>query len=151
VIAFWAVAAVLGLVIFGVTAWQAVSVSQAGRDDARERIAAVRARVGSRPPMVDVDAAFTVVRRTQHPDTEPTALDTLGVLAYRATSRNLVRIDVPFWFCKLKGPALEFVLRDTDLDLEQLGVSIEDLERHGPGLILDETSPDGDSLLVWTE
>jgi hypothetical protein len=26
-----------------------------------------------------------------------------------------------------------------------------DLERHGPGLILDEASGNGDRLLVWTQ
>jgi hypothetical protein len=51
----------------------------------------------------------------------------------------------------LKGPAIQFALRGTEIDLKELGVSAADLESHGPGLVLDETSANGDRLLVWTE
>ena len=51
-----------------------------------------------------------------------------------------------------KGP------RPTQLDVlayrareQRLGVTPADLERHGPGVVLDETRANGDRLLVWTE
>jgi hypothetical protein len=75
----------------------------------------------------------------------------LRVLAYRAPQQRLVHADVPFWFLKVKGPAVRYALRDTGLDLDRLDVSLADLERYGVCLILDETRANGDRLLVWTE
>jgi hypothetical protein len=61
-----------------------------------------------------------------------------------------VRANVPFWFFKLKGPAIQLVLRGTEIDLKKLGVTAADLESHGPGLVLDEIRSNGDRVLVWT-
>jgi hypothetical protein len=58
---------------------------------------------------------------------------------------------VPFWFLKVKGPAVQYALRGTGLDLKRLGVSPADLEGYGVCLILDQTRTNGDRLLVWTE
>ena len=62
-----------------------------------------------------------------------------------------MRADVPFWFLKTKGAALQDPLHGTGLDLERLGVTPADLERYGVCLVLDETRANGDRLLVWTE
>jgi hypothetical protein len=75
----------------------------------------------------------------------------MRVLAYRRPEQRLVRADVPLWFLKLKGPAVQYALRGTGLDLERLGVTPADLERYGACVVLDETRANGDRLLVWTE
>jgi hypothetical protein len=62
-----------------------------------------------------------------------------------------VSIDSPFWFVKLKGPAAAYVLEDTGLDLERLGLTPAMLERCGPAVIVDHTSHDGSRLLIWTQ
>lgn len=90
--------------------------------------------------------------RRQPPERNQAAPPTrLRVLAYRTPQQRLVQADVPFWFLRLKGPAVQYALRGTGLDLEQLGVSPADLERYGICLLLDETRTNGDRLLVWTE
>jgi hypothetical protein len=75
----------------------------------------------------------------------------LHALAYHASNRRLVRADVPFWFLKAKGPAVQYSLRGTGLDLQRLGVTPGDLQRYGPSFVLDETRTNGERLLVWTE
>ena len=37
------------------------------------------------------------------------------------------------------------------MDLEDLKLSVEDLERFGPTLIVDQTSADGKRVLVWSQ
>ena len=37
------------------------------------------------------------------------------------------------------------------MDLEDLRLSIEDLERYGPTLIVDHQAPDGQRVLVWSK
>ena len=42
-------------------------------------------------------------------------------------------------------------MRDTGFDVDALKLTASDLERAGARVILDETRPGGDRLLVWTE
>ena len=101
--------------------------------------------------MLRVDAAGVVTRRQAPEISQAVPPTRLRVLAYRAPERRLVQAEVPFWFLKLKGPAVRYALRGTGLDLERLGVSPADLERYGVCLILDEARANGDRLVVWTE
>lgn len=145
-----AAGAVVGFSIFGVMVSRAVDVEEADRPEALRRFSAARAAFAGQEPMLDLDASGRVVRRADPPDARPRALERLEVLAYRAGDERLVSAHVPFWFFRLKRPALEYVLRGTGLDLDRLQLTAADLERHGPGLVLDEASGNGDRLLVWT-
>jgi hypothetical protein len=66
-------------------------------------------------------------------------------------SERLIRSEVPFWFFRMKAPAAQMLVRDSELDLSALGLTAADLQREGPTLILNETSSEGNRLLVWTE
>ena len=41
-------------------------------------------------------------------------------------------------------------LNGSKMDLEDLRLTIHDLERQGPSLIVDHQAPDGDRVLVWS-
>ena len=148
----WGVAAaVAGLGIFAFLVWRSVTVERAGPQDASIRFAAVRDRFAGIEPILQVDADGAVRRRDVPTDGDVTRPTRLRVLAYRVAEQRLVRADVPFWFLKTKGAALQYSLHGTGLDLERLGVTPADLERYGVCLVLDETRANGDRLLVWTE
>ncbi len=146
-----AVGAGVGLTVFGILAYRAVTVERADAPEALRRFAAIRATVGGAAPLLMLDGAGRVARR-QEPPAGPRARPArLGVLAYRARDQRLLTADVPFWFFKLKGPAAQFAVRGTGLDLERLQITAADLERYGPAVVIDHTNRDGDRLLVWTE
>jgi hypothetical protein len=148
----WVAAAALASIgIFGFLGWQSVTVEPAAPDDALRRFAEIRSRLALTSPMLQIDATGGVTRRTAPPEAATVPPTRLRVLAYRAPQQRLVHADAPFWFLKMKGPAVRYALRDTGLDLDRLGVSPADLERYGICLILDETRKNGDRLLVWTE
>jgi hypothetical protein len=50
---------------------------------------------------------------------------------------------------KTGGARIDFNGRRMDLD--DLKLSVEDLERYGPTLIVDHTSEDGERVLVWSQ
>jgi hypothetical protein len=79
------------------------------------------------------------------------AIARLKALAWRDGDRQLVSADTPFWFVKLKGPAARFALEGTGFDLDRLGLTAADIERVGPGIVVDHAGADGNRLLVWTE
>lgn len=105
----------------------------------------------SRVPLVEMDDTRRVIRRAVAAEPSERPVARLRALVSRAADRRLVSVDSPFWFVKLKGPAAAFVLQDTGLDLDRLGLTPADLERAGPAIVFDHGSPDGSLLLMWTE
>jgi hypothetical protein len=146
-----AAGALIGFTIFGVLVYRAVTVEQADAPAALRRFAAIRAAVGAGAPLLTLDEAGRVTRRADPPASERARPTRLGVLAYRAHDERLIAVDIPFWFFKLKGPAAQFAVRGTGLDLERLQITAADLELHGPSVVIDQSSTTGDRLLVWTE
>ncbi len=76
---------------------------------------------------------------------------TLAVALIPLALSKIIRIDAPFWFLRLKGPALGLVLRQADFDMAELGVTARNLESHGRGLVIDDARDTGDRWLVWVE
>jgi hypothetical protein len=72
-------------------------------------------------------------------------------MAWDPDDRKLVRVKVPFWVLRLTHPGAQLKFGTDEIDLEHLKVTIEDLERHGPGLILDHREPNGSHVLLWAE
>ena len=144
-------AAVVGLSVFGYFAWRAVTMERADAEQALQEFTTVRDTFGGTEPMLRVDTSGQVVRGTPPIVAEGRRPSQLKLLVYHAGRQRLARANVPFWFFKLKGPAVQFALRGTEVDLKKLGVTAADLEKRGSGLVLDETRANGDRLLVWTE
>jgi hypothetical protein len=146
-----AIGAVVGFSIFGVMVWRAVDVEEMPAPDALRRFAEARGPFAGVTPILELDDHGRLVRRARPAPEDAARPHTLRVLAYRAADRRLIRADVPFWFFELKGPAIEYALAGTGLDLERLGVTPGELKRYGPTLVIDHTGADGDRLLVWTD
>lgn len=144
-------AAVLGVGVFLTMAWRATTVTETGPDGATDRVEAVcRSFAGSESLLV-LAPPGRYVRRDPPPPPRSGKISHLYVLAYRVALGRLIEVDVPFWFFKLKAPAAQFLVDGTGFDLNDLGVTAADLERQGPGIILDLEGPDGERLFIWTD
>ena len=64
--------------------------------------------------------------------------------------QGVFRLKMPFWGVTI-GNRRNLRVSRPDGRTVDLQVSAEDLERRGPGLILDRTDERGRQLLVWTE
>jgi hypothetical protein len=151
VFGFVLVCGLAGIVAFVVLASRSITVVSASRAEAERRIASIRAGLPSKVPLVDIDDSGRVVRMT--PSSEGTArpVARLKAVAWRDADQRLVSADTPFWFLKLKAPAARYALEGTGFDLDRLGLTPADIERFGPGIIVDHIGRDGGLLLVWTE
>ena len=81
-------------------------------------------------------------------------LETLRVLAYDPDAEKLVRVSIPFWLLRLAptNKRMSFLSDNgIDFDSDRVHLSLDDLERRGPGLVVDHTDRRGSLLLVWTE
>ena len=145
------IAAALGLSAFGFLSWRAVSLDQADPAQAQREFAMVREGMVRIQAIVLLDESGALAPMRPPAGADKVHLSHIKALAYQADKQGLARVTVPFWFYKLKGPAIQLALHDTKINLKKLGVSAADLERHGPGMVLDESRTNGDQLMIWTD
>jgi hypothetical protein len=114
---------------------------------------AVRTRFRGQRPLIELDERGRFLRsNTGRPAPEhPQSPDALYVLAFDPDDEGLVKVTVPFWLLRLKMRHTKIDLGGSSMDLEDLKLTVEDLERFGPTLILDQTNAGGDRVLVWSQ
>ena len=68
-------------------------------------------------------------------------LEALRVLAYDPDAEKLVHVSIPFWLLRLapSGKRMSFLSDNgVDFDSDRVHLTLDDIERRGPGLILDQ-------------
>jgi hypothetical protein len=124
-------------------------------EKAGAQFAEARARFAGQRPLLELKHGDEpVLHREAIPAEMPEAkLETLRVLAYDTDEEKLVRVSIPFWLLRLAPSRHVSFLSDTgiDFDSDRVRLTLDDLERRGPGLILDQADHRGSHVLVWTE
>lgn len=111
----------------------------------------VKDRFASQQPLIELDDHGHFLRaHTDRPagDKRP---QTLYVMAFDPDDGRVVKVNVPFWLLRLKMRGTHINIGRDNLDLQDLNLTVEDLERFGPTLILDHQERDGSRVLVWSE
>lgn len=148
----------LGFVAIGVVVASVAYVRQhleqstVGDAEASKAIAEVRARFVGRPPLVEFRGnvpRYHTERATS--DATRHTLTAVRVLAYDPRDDQLTRFSLPFWLVRLKSGPISFGAYASGLDDGGVKLTAEELERYGPGLILDLAGPRGERVLVWVE
>ena len=123
-------------------------------DSAGQQFAAARARFAGQQPLIEIRKDDQpVLHRELIPKTMPAAkLDTLRVLAYDTHAGKMVNVSIPMWLLRMAPNKFSF-LNDNgiDFDSDRVHMTLDDLERRGPGLLLDQADRRGSQVLVWTE
>ena len=111
----------------------------------------IRQRFATQKPLIELDEHGGFLRaNTDRPaGTQPPK--TLNVMAFDPHDEKVVRLELPFWLLRLKGSGGNFDIGRSNVDLARMRLTVEDLERHGPILILDQKDTDGSRVLVWSQ
>ena len=125
-----------------------VSPAAAAKD-----FAAVRARFTGQPALIELDDRGNFVRaHTDRPTpAQVKSPEKLHVLAYNPEDGRIVRLSIPFWLLRLKTGNASIDFNGRQMDLEDLKLSVEELERFGPTLIAEHQAPDGRHVIVWSQ
>src|SRR5262249_32842539 len=122
-------------------------------ESASAEFQSARARFAGQQPLIELAQHERPIVHMRTPKNAP-ELQSLRVLAYDPREGKLVRVSLPFWLLRL-APASRHMRLGTaemDFDSDRLHLTMDDIERAGPGLLLDTESPgDGVLVLVWTE
>ncbi|MGD8375225.1 MAG: hypothetical protein PVF68_03720 [Acidobacteriota bacterium] len=147
--------AVAGISISGYlfSRWSEVLPADSAGAEAAFRDA--RERAGGGPAYVEILPTGQVRVRRELEGTERRPFASLHLLAWDPEAARLVRIAFPFWFVRMKmNDAVNLGTITTALAGDwrhlDLRVSVRDLERRGPGIVLDHEMDDGSRVLLWT-
>jgi hypothetical protein len=147
-------AAVVGGTMFFI--YRHVDARPTSETSAKEEFAAARARFQGQQPLIEIRHNEEAVMHRDLLQDAPRSdkkLAALRVLAYDDGAGKLVRVSIPFWLLRMVPSHNLSFLNDEgiDIDTHRVRLTLEDLERRGPGLILDQKDRHGSQVLVWTE
>ena len=159
--AAWASVAVAILVIVGAVAvaaiggglylfFEHVKTDLVPADAAAIEFERTRVRFVGRPALVEFPGPFEAVvhRDSAAPRHQ---VEALNILAYDPDAHKLVRTEIPGWLLRLVSVGGRIRLANLDLFGSGNRLTLEDLERHGPGLVLEIQKKDGERVLVWVQ
>jgi hypothetical protein len=99
-----------------------------------------------------------VVHRPPENATRRAELQAIRALTYDERNGQLITIDVPIWLARWalsnRGGSTghrRMTFGDGTVEFESGDLTFEDIERNGPGLILDAVDERGAQVLVWAE
>jgi hypothetical protein len=118
----------------------------------------LRARFAGEQPLLDM--RFRKPSTNLNASRVPAPLHSFHTVIFDTRgAQRLVRITVPYWFGKHYAHhsggfvwlgELTF-FDDTEFDPEKIQLSLDEVERHGPGLLVDYRHPTGGQFIAWVE
>jgi hypothetical protein len=153
IVGFIAAAAIGGTAYFF---YNHIHTENAQTADAAKEFEAARGRFAGQQPLIEMRrSGEPLLHREMLTSERPgRTLESLRVLAYDPDGERLVRVSIPMWLLRLAPTSKRMsFLNDNgvDFDSERVHLTLEDLERRGPGLVLDHKDRRGSLVLVWTE
>ena len=122
--------------------------------NARRQFVDARARFAGQQPLIEMRRGDEpLLHREVMTASQPERIETLRVLAYDEHAGKLVNVSIPMWLLRMFPSKRMSFLSDNgiDFDSDRVHVTLEALERRGPGLVLDQSDRRGSQVLVWTE
>ena len=143
----------IGGIIFSVSFLrQSMSVTGMSATAADSEFDSVRARFAGQQPLIQlVDGRPQYDADRAAASTSTTPLKTMHVMAWDDEEGQLVTFALPFWLLRLKSGPIQLSAYSQGWDDRGVSFRVEDLERHGPGLLMDVKEPDEGRVLIWVE
>lgn len=156
-IALWVVAIgiVLACIVGGSAAlivWRQTTITTSEATDATTQFERIKAQFPQRTPLVEIVDPGPVmmdVRIHRVPESASRqAVKFFHVLVFDARTKRLIRSRAPVWWMTFSA---ENLLANVGVRVGDLALTVADVERFGPGVVLDFTPPPGGRVLVWVE
>ena len=130
-----------------------IQTTQASPAVASRSFDEVRARFSDQKPLIELDNDGEFLRSNleRARPANPPVLEAIHVMAYDTDDSRVVNVTIPFWLMRMQRGGSVINFNGNDMNLEDLKITIEDLERFGPTLIVDHKSSRGDRVLVWSQ
>jgi uncharacterized membrane protein len=131
---------------------QNMTIASSTEDAATEQFEDVRRRYPGQQPLirlVDGRPQFAADRASQQP--AQARLSSIHVLAYDRDEGNTVSFSLPFWLLRLKSGPIRISAYQQGWNDRGVSFQVEDIEKHGPGIIVDVVEPEQGRVLIWAQ
>jgi hypothetical protein len=144
-----AVALGAGVAYFFVSHAQSTPISM---EDGQARITAAKARFAGQTAMIvaDMNTRAPIVNLPP-PDAHGAPITTIRALIYSEREGKLIDAAIPAWVLRMMPNGKVRFLEGLPFDSDRVQITFDDVERHGPGLILDGFDRRGSRVLIWAE
>lgn len=143
----------VGGVIFMVSFVQNnMSIAEMSADSADAEFDKVRARFAGQQPLIqliDGRPQYVAERATMSSSSGP--LKTMHVMAWDDDERKLVSFSLPFWLLRMKSGPIRLSAYSQGWDDRGVSFRVEDIEKHGPGLLMDVNERADGRVIIWVE
>ena len=141
--------AVVGFVIYQQFAFQATSTTEL---KAEQEFTQVVSRFEGQKPYLVIKDGEPVISHEKGPGSGR-PVEALHIIVWKPDEQKVVRLNVPFWLLRMtKGRPIRLSSNpDPDGEPMRLRITADDLERRGPGLVLDYKEASGQRVLVWAQ
>jgi len=113
----------------------------------------LRGRFQGQSPLIEIDPedprSFRVHRSAEQRSAAP--VERIDIFAWTPREGKLVRMTLPIWLLRLSPSSRSVSWKWGSIEIEDVNLTIEDIERHGPGLLLDFEDRKGNKVLIWSE
>jgi hypothetical protein len=117
--------------------------------EAVQAIDAVKARFGSRPPLVEIiDPQRADIRINRSVEATVPRVDTIHVINWKSDTGELIRTDVPLWLMRFSTMNIASQL---GIAPAKFRLTVSDVERYGPGIVVDYASQGAFRVLLWVD
>lgn len=132
---------------------QSVDIASMSSTSADDEFAKQRERFAGRKPLIElVDGRPQYVGdRAGGAPASTVPLKTMHVMAWDDDEGKLVRFSLPFWLLRLKSGPIRLSAYSEGWDDRGVSFRVEDLEKHGPGLLMDLSEPTEGRVMIWVE
>jgi len=154
IVIFVVIVGIAGVVGFGYWMYRQMGVTTMTTEDPAPAFEEARAPFKSQQPYIEMSLDNNEERAVVHHELEKPEKSTvkrLRVLIYDPGDNRLVRLQIPFWLVRLGGSDKHISFDAGGVHGVRLSITPSDLERRGPGLILDQETRGGQRLLIWAE
>ena len=131
---------------------QNLNVTQTAEDAAMKQFDEIRNRFPGQQPLIQlVDGRPQLVADAGGRPASTTMLTTLHVMAFDIDEGKLFTLSLPFWLLRMKSGPIELSAYQQGWDDRGMSFSVEDIEKHGPGIIVDATERGEGRVIIWAE
>ncbi len=117
--------------------------------EAVKAIDTVEARFGLRPPLIEIlDPQEADIRINRPVKASASPVDTIHVISWKSETAELSRADIPLWLMRFSTVNIASQL---GIAPEKFRLTVSDVERYGPGIVVDYGSQGASRVLVWVD
>ena len=115
---------------------------------ALSEIETIRTRFGSRPPLIEMLDARMANVRVNRLVGSGARVTTFHAINWTAEEGEIVRMEAPLWLMRFSSLNL---LSQLGIAPARIRLTVQDVERYGPGIVVDYSQPGKIRVFVWVD